>query len=65
MNNMTTKLMGTGVALVTPFDAELQSDYQGLERLLQHIAESQVRYLVVHGTTGEAATTTPAEKKAI
>ncbi|MEL6412791.1 MAG: 4-hydroxy-tetrahydrodipicolinate synthase [Bacteroidota bacterium] len=62
---MTTKLMGTGVALVTPFDAELQIDFQGLERLLQHIAESQVRYLVVHGTTGEAATTTPAEKKAI
>jgi len=62
---MTQKFTGTGVALVTPFDGQLQVDYQGLERLLAHIADSQVRYLVVHGTTGEAATTTPEEQKEI
>lgn len=62
---MTKKLTGTGVALVTPFNDQLQVDYQGLEQLLAHIADSQVRYLVVHGTTGEAATTTPEEQKEI
>ena len=62
---MTPKFIGTGVALVTPFDDKLRVDFQGLEKLLAHIADSQVRYLVVHGTTGEAATTTPAEKKEI
>lgn len=62
---MTKKFIGTGAALVTPFDAKLNVDFQGLQRLLDHIANSKVSYLVVHGTTGEAATTTPEEKKAI
>jgi 4-hydroxy-tetrahydrodipicolinate synthase len=62
---MTKKFIGTGVALVTPFDAKLNVDFQGLQKLLGHIAGSKVRYLVVHGTTGEAATTTPEEKRAI
>lgn len=62
---MTKKFIGTGVALVTPFDKKLNVDFQGLQKLLEHIADSKVRYLVVHGTTGEAATTTPEEKKAI
>jgi 4-hydroxy-tetrahydrodipicolinate synthase len=62
---MIKKFIGTGVALVTPFDAKLNVDFQGLQRLLDHIANSKVSYLVVHGTTGEAATTTPEEKKEI
>ena len=62
---MTKKFIGTGVALVTPFDAKLNVDFQGLQKLLDHIANSKISYLVVHGTTGEAATTTPEEKKAI
>jgi 4-hydroxy-tetrahydrodipicolinate synthase len=62
---MTTKFIGTGVALVTPFDENLTVDFQGLKNLLIHIADSKVCYLVVHGTTGEAATTTPKEKKEI
>ena len=58
-------LTGTGVALVTPFDKALNVDFQSLEKLLAHITDSSVRYWVVHGTTGEAATTTPEEKKEI
>jgi len=58
-------MIGTGVALVTPLDKKLNVDFQGLQKLLQHIAHSNVRYLVVHGTTGEAATTTPEEKSAV
>lgn len=57
--------MGTGVALVTPFDEKLNIDFLGLEKLLKRIANSKVSYLVVHGTTGEAATTMPEEKKTI
>ncbi len=59
------KLIGTGVALATPFDQKLKVDFQGLEKLLKLVAESNTNYLVVHGTTGEAATTTPEEKRMI
>jgi len=59
------KLIGTGVALVTPLDAKHHVDFQGLEKLLAHVTASNVRYLVVHGTTGEASTTSWEEKKEI
>jgi 4-hydroxy-tetrahydrodipicolinate synthase len=62
---MTKKFIGTGVALVTPFDENRNVDFRGLQKLLDHIAESKIGYLVVHGTTGEAATTTLDEKKQI
>lgn len=58
------KLYGTGVALVTPFDQNLQVDYKALKKLLRHTAKG-VDYYVVMGTTGESATTTPEEKKDI
>ena len=58
-------MRGTGVALVTPFNKELKVDFQGLQKLLEHVTHGRVDYLVVHGTTGEAATTTPEEKRAI
>jgi 4-hydroxy-tetrahydrodipicolinate synthase len=62
---MIKRLIGTGVALVTPFDENLSVDFQGLQKLLTHITNSKVRYLVVHGTTGEASTTAPEEKREI
>ncbi|MCU0317797.1 MAG: 4-hydroxy-tetrahydrodipicolinate synthase [Amoebophilaceae bacterium] len=62
---MIKRFIGTGVALVTPFDRALRVDFRGLKRLLNYTTDSEVRYLVVHGTTGEAATTTPEEKAAI
>jgi 4-hydroxy-tetrahydrodipicolinate synthase len=58
------KLYGTGVALVTPFDQYLRVDYKGLKKLLRHTAKG-VDYYVVMGTTGESATATAEEKKAI
>ncbi|MEO1300640.1 MAG: 4-hydroxy-tetrahydrodipicolinate synthase [Bacteroidota bacterium] len=60
-----TRWQGTGVALVTPFDHQLRVDWAGLARLLAHVAAADVDYLVVQGTTGEAATTTPQEKREI
>lgn len=58
-------LHGVGVALVTPFHEDGSIDWAGLERLLQHVSDGGVQYLVVQGTTGESATTTKAEKKAL
>ncbi|WP_323756656.1 4-hydroxy-tetrahydrodipicolinate synthase [Roseivirga sp.] len=57
-------LIGTGVALVTPFKADLSIDFDALLKLLEHTAEG-VDYYVVQGTTGESATTTAAEKSEI
>lgn len=57
--------MGTGVALVTPFDKKLAIDFQGLQKLLHFTAAGGVSYFVVHGTTGESATTTQKEKEDI
>jgi 4-hydroxy-tetrahydrodipicolinate synthase len=58
------KLYGTGVALVTPFTAQGEVDYQGLKKLLRHTAKG-VDYYVVMGTTGEAITLTKEEKKKV
>ncbi|MCY7352976.1 MAG: 4-hydroxy-tetrahydrodipicolinate synthase [Cytophagaceae bacterium] len=56
---------GTGVALVTPMHEDGSLDWAGLERILQHVTDGGVQYLVVQGTTGESATTSPVEKKEI
>jgi 4-hydroxy-tetrahydrodipicolinate synthase len=58
------KLYGTGVALVTPFTAELEVDFEGLKKLLNHTSRG-VDYYVVMGTTGEAATLLPDERNSI
>lgn len=58
------KLYGTGVALVTPFTEDLEVDFKGLKRLLNHTAKG-VDYFVVMGTTGESTTVTADEKKSI
>ena len=65
MVHYSAKFTGTGVALVTPFDTAGQVDLQGLKKLLDHTASEGVDYYVVHGTTGESATTTLDEKNRI
>jgi 4-hydroxy-tetrahydrodipicolinate synthase len=54
---------GTGVALITPFNANKEIDYEGLSRLLTHT--SNLDYWVVQGTTGESVTTSDEEKAEI
>lgn len=56
---------GTGVAMVTPFNASLEVDYNALEKLTQHLIDGGVDYLVVQGTTGESATLTKEEKQRV
>jgi 4-hydroxy-tetrahydrodipicolinate synthase len=62
---MRPKFHGVAPALVTPMFADGQIDYQGLKRLVQHVTDGGVDYIVVHGTTGESATTDKREQKAI
>ena len=58
-------IKGLGTALVTPFDANGTVDYEALARLLDTQLTGFVDYLVVLGTTGEAATLTTEEKKEV
>ncbi len=59
------ELRGLGTALITPFDADGKVDYEALARLLDTQLTGFVDYIVVLGTTGEAATLTADEKKEV
>lgn len=59
------KLKGTGVAIVTPFDAKGRVDVKGLANLVNYLVKGKVDYLVVLGTTGESATLSKDEKKLV
>ncbi len=59
------ELIGTGVALVTPFDKNGLVDHQALSTLVEHNIEGGVDYLVISGTTGESVTIDSTEKKEI
>ena len=59
------ELKGLGTALITPFQADGSVDYKALERLLDTQLSGKVDYLVVLGTTGEAATMTADEKREV
>ncbi len=58
------KLFGTGVALITPFLSDGSIDFKSLKKVLKHTAKG-VDYFVVMGTTGESATLSKEEKKAV
>ena len=59
------ELVGTGVALVTPFNEDKSVDFEGLERLVNYQIDNGINYLVLLGTTGEPATLTSEEKNQI
>ena len=55
-------IQGLGTALVTPFTETGKVDETALHRLLDRQLAAKVDFLVVLGTTGEAATMTPREQ---
>ena len=59
------KFRGLGVAMVTPFNADKSIDFDGLEKLTNHLIDGGVNYLVVMGTTGENPTINYAEQQEI
>ena len=62
MNN---KFQGTGVALVTPFTQDGAIDYPALAKLVEHVIENKVDFLVALGTTAETPTLSTEEKQAV
>ena len=62
---MNKKFVGTGVALITPFNEDLSVDHKSLESIVAYNIENGTDYLVISGTTGESVTITASEKLAI
>ena len=58
-------LIGTGVALVTPFKSDYSIDIEALQRIVNFSIDGGIEYLVVMGTTAENATLTQAEKELV
>ena len=58
-------LIGTGVALVTPFKKDFSVDIEALQRIVNFSIDGGVEYLVVMGTTAENATLTTDEKELV
>ena len=56
---------GTGVAVITPFTADLKVDYTSLRNLIDYLIDNDIRYLVAMGTTAESPTISIEEKKQI
>jgi len=50
------KFYGTGVAMVTPFLSDDSIDYLGIHKLVNHLINGGVDYIVPLGTTGETST---------
>lgn len=59
------ELMGTGVALITPFKEDYSIDFDALTRIVNQQIDGGTNYLVVLGTTGESATLSSDEKTAV
>ena len=47
---------GTGIALVTPFDSKGRPDRKGLRRIIDHVVQGGVEFIVALGTTAETPT---------
>ena len=58
-------LIGTGVALVTPFKSDFLVDTEALKNIVNFSIENGIEYLVVMGTTAENATLSAEEKELV
>lgn len=58
-------LKGLGVALITPFKEDDSIDYAALGKLIEHLIQNSIDYLVVLGTTAETPTLSTEEKKEV
>lgn len=60
--NLRDRLRGTGVALVTPFKANHEIDFDALGKLIDFDISHGIDYLITLGTTGETPTLSKEEK---
>ena len=59
------KFIGTGVALITPFNSDFTVDYNSLEKLVEYNISNGINYLVINGTTAESPTINSFERQKI
>ena len=59
------QLVGTGVALVTPFKEDFSIDTIALSKIVNYCVDGGIDYLVVLGTTGESVVLTKKEKQLV
>ncbi|WP_291864220.1 4-hydroxy-tetrahydrodipicolinate synthase [Maribacter sp.] len=59
------ELLGTGVALVTPFNEEGAVDVFALANIVEYNISGGIEYLVVLGTTGESVTLSKGEQQLV
>ncbi|MDR1951563.1 MAG: dihydrodipicolinate synthase family protein, partial [Bacteroidales bacterium] len=59
------KLIGTGVALITPFKTDGSIDFDALKKVVNHVVEGGVEYVVALGTTSETPTLRAFERSAV
>ena len=57
------ELKGHGVALITPFKNDGAIDFDAIPKIINHLINGGVNYLVVLGTTAESASLSNDEKK--
>src|SRR3954452_8906004 len=60
-----TQIHGVITAMVTPFDADGEVDFEAARRVARHLAENGSHGIVVAGTTGESPTLSDDEKLAL
>lgn len=58
------KIKGVGVALITPFN-NYEVDYEALARMVDHVIDGGVDYIVTLGSTAETATLSIDERKQV
>lgn len=58
------KIKGVGVALITPFN-NYEVDYEALARMIDHVIDGGVDYIVTLGSTAETATLSIDERKQV
>jgi 4-hydroxy-tetrahydrodipicolinate synthase len=59
------ELIGTGTALITPFNNDHSIDFDALSRIIEQQISGGTNYFVMLGTTGESATLSNEEKNAV
>jgi len=59
------KFIGTGVAVITPFKKDRSIDYTALTKIINRLLENGIDYLIVLGSTAEAATLSEVEKEKV
>ena len=58
-------LKGLGVAIITPFKEDFSVDFRALTKLINHVIDGGVDYIVSLGTTGESVVLSDQEKMSV